>query len=208
MALSVALVGGILSMLIIQQQALANARAEQSLLQSRFSDLSAPRNVPVTVDAAARDRADLERLRGETTALRARMDEFSAQTQQLAATSLVHKPGGIPLGEVLRARDARDVGQATPAATMQTFLWAIFHGDTNRLAQLLVMDAKPDNKEAQSVSRRLSWKMLRLGFCTPFPERIYGTYRIYSIGTRALQRRGANRTVAALEAIVKPRTEI
>jgi hypothetical protein len=48
------------------------------------------------------------------------------------------------LGDVLRPRDARDAGQATPAATMQTFLWAIAHGETNRFLQLIAIDAGAD----------------------------------------------------------------
>ena len=159
-AISAALLVGIVSTpLIIQQQALAAARAEQSQLQAQLRDLPAPsetatRQPPGTIDMAARDRADLERLRVEAAALRDKIAEFSAQAQQLAAASPVHKPGGIPLGVVLRPREMRDVGQATPEATMQSFLSAMLQGDTNRIGQLLVVDGAGDDLTLQKALER------------------------------------------------------
>jgi RNA polymerase sigma factor (sigma-70 family) len=135
--------------LMIQQQALATARAEQSQLQARLrvlpaSTAQATQPIPDTFDTKTRDRTDLERLRRETTALQTKIAEFSAHAQQLAATRPWHKPGGILLGEVLRMRDTLDVGQQTPTATIQTLLWATLHGDTNRMAQLFVFDTGAD----------------------------------------------------------------
>ena len=153
-AISAALLVGIVSTpLIIQQQALAAARAEQSQLQARLRDSPAqtvqPTRQPAAIDIAARDRADLEHLRVEAAALRAKIAEFSAQAQQLAAASAWHKPGGTPLSEILRPRDMRDVGQATPEATMQSFLSAMLQGDTNRIIKLLVVDGAEDNPTLQ-----------------------------------------------------------
>jgi len=150
--MGVALVAGMLAaLLIVQQQALTTARAEQSELQARLRDLPAQPvqpagQVPGAIDMAARDRADLGRLRVEAAALRAKIADYSAQAQQLAATIPGHKPGGIPLGNALRAHDACDAGQATPAAALQTLLWAMLQGDTNRITQLLVSDPGLDTQ--------------------------------------------------------------
>jgi RNA polymerase sigma factor (sigma-70 family) len=162
-AISAALLVGLVSTpLIIQQQALAAARAEQTELQARLRDLPAqtaqPTRQPGTIDIAARDRADLERLRVEAAALRDKIAQFSAQAQQLASAIPGHKPGGTPLGEILRARDARDVGQATPAATMQTAVWCILQGDTNRLAHLMVMESGADVDEFHSFLEQMAEK--------------------------------------------------
>ena len=154
-AISAALLAGILATpLLIQQQVLATARAEQSDWQARLRNLPAQAVSPAgpvsgLIDFAARDRADLERLRLEAPALRARLAELTAQAQQLAAAHPWHKPDGNTLGDVLRPRDVRDAGQATPEATMQTFLWAMLQGDTNRIPQLLVFEAGGDGQQIQ-----------------------------------------------------------
>jgi hypothetical protein len=129
-------------------------------LQAQLRDFPAPtvtatRQAPGTIDIAARDRADLERLRVEAAALRAEIAEFSAQAQQLAAASPWHKPGGTPLSEILRPRDMRDVGQATPEATMQSFLSAMLQGDTNRIGQLLVVDGAGDDLTLQKALEKV-----------------------------------------------------
>jgi hypothetical protein len=123
-------------------------------LQARLRNLPDPtvqatRQVPVTFNAAARDRADLKRLQDEATMLQEKIAEFSAQARQLAATSPALKPSGAPKAQVLRVRDAQDAGQATPAATIQTFIWATLHGDTNRIAQLFVTEPGADPKLVQ-----------------------------------------------------------
>jgi RNA polymerase sigma factor (sigma-70 family) len=161
-AIGAALLAGILATpLIIQQQALATARVEQSELLSRLRDLPAQtvqpaRQIPGMIDIAARDRADLERLRLEAAALQTEIAEFSAQAQQLAAASPWHKPGGIALGEFLRASDARDVGQSTPSAAAQSMLWALMHADTNRISQLTVLDAGANAQMLQKALEQLS----------------------------------------------------
>jgi RNA polymerase sigma factor (sigma-70 family) len=158
--LGILLAGVIAAPLIMQQQALAAARAEQSELQARLLNpaqtVRPTGQIPGTIDMAVRDRADLESLRVESAALQAKITEFSAQAQQLAAASSWHKPGGIPLGQIIRARDARDVGQATPAATMQTAVWCLSQGDTNRLAHLMVMESGADVDEFQSFLEQMA----------------------------------------------------
>jgi RNA polymerase sigma factor (sigma-70 family) len=150
--------------LIIQQQALAVARAEQSDLQGRLRDLPGP--VPATrqtsglFDSTTRDRADLERLRREASALGAKIAECTAQAQRLLAASPAHKPGSVPLGKVLRMGELRDAGQNTPEATMETFLWAMLHGDTNRIGQLLSV-REVDSLHNQEVLENLLGKFTK-----------------------------------------------
>ena len=161
-AIGAALAAGILAApLLIQQQALATARAEQTELQARLRQLPAQsvpvtRQPPGTIDIAARDRADLERLRLEAPALRAKIAEFSAQARQLAAARPWHKPDGKPLGDVLRPRDARDAGQATPEATMQTFLWALRNNETNRFLQLIAIGSGADAQHDPAVWEKIT----------------------------------------------------
>ena len=139
------------------------APADRDALLLRFfeqRDLPAqtvqPTRQPAAMDIVARDRADLERLRVEAAALRAKIAEFSAQAQQLAAASSWHKPGGTPLSYVLRLRDMRDAGQATPEATIQSLLSAMRQGDTNRLGQLLVVDGAGDALTLQKALEKLA----------------------------------------------------
>jgi RNA polymerase sigma factor (sigma-70 family) len=160
-AIGAALLAGILATpLILQQHALATARAEQSDLQARLRNLPAQtaKTAPPagTVDIAARDQADLERLRLEVPALQGKIADFSAQAQQLAAVKPWHKPGGKEMGIVFHPSDARDVGQATPEATLQTLAWvALNGGDTNRVAQLYIGDAGVDAQAFQAILGRV-----------------------------------------------------
>jgi RNA polymerase sigma factor (sigma-70 family) len=160
-AIGAALLAGILATpLILQQHTLAMARADQSDLQARLRHLPALAARPAPppagmIDIAARDRADLERLRLEVPALRSKIAEFSAQAEQLAAAKPWHKPGGKELAEVLRPHETRDAGQATPEAAMQTFLWAMMQGDTNRISQLIVLDAGGDDPTLQKALERI-----------------------------------------------------
>ena len=160
-AIGAVLLAGILATpLIMQQQSLAAARAEQSQLQAQLRDLPAPtvtatRLAPGTIDIAARDRTDLEHLRVEAAALQAKIADFSAQAQQLAAAIPGHKPGGNPMGVVLRLRDVREAGQATPEAAEQSFVSAMLQGDTNRIGQLLVVDGAADDLTLQKALEKV-----------------------------------------------------
>lgn len=134
--------------LLIQQQALAKARAEQSELLVRERGLAAEtESAALTTNgdiAAQRDRDDLERLRREAAALRARISELATQAKRAAAPNPALKAGGTPIGETIRLSELRDAGQATPAALLQTQMWALLHGDTNRISQLMAFDPETD----------------------------------------------------------------
>jgi hypothetical protein len=63
----------------------------------------------------------------------------------------LHKPGGIPVTKAFRLSDARDAGQATPEALMQTFFWALAQGATNRMTQLVVGTPTDDPQKDQAL---------------------------------------------------------
>lgn len=155
-------VGGVLvaaaltTPLLFQQKAIARARAEQSTLLIRQREFQAqtqpaPAQIVDTGNGAPSDRADLERLRRETAAMQARISELTAQAQRTAATKLSQNSGGTPIGQTFRYADLRDAGQATPAATLQTFMWAMFHADTNRLEQLIDFDPAADTNAVRKM---------------------------------------------------------
>ncbi len=144
---------------MIQHKALAKARAEQSTLLTEMSDvpIQTPTTPPIgdTYNRTWRDRDELERLRREVATLRARISELSTQLQTLAAKKS-SEVRGTPIGETLRLAEARDAGQATPAALLQTQTWALLRGDTNRLAQLMALSAGTDTEKVQKMFEALS----------------------------------------------------
>jgi hypothetical protein len=163
-------VGAALSiLLLLQQWAIGRARAEQSALRARQQELTghgvpaAQPELPLAaIDAARRDRVDLERLRRETASLRGRIFELSAQAKQLAeaqraaAAKVPKNISGTPLGATIAVADARDVGQATPAALVQSWVWAMTHGDTNRMAQLMSLGSDTDTGKIQKLFDEVS----------------------------------------------------
>ena len=148
--------------LFLQNRALAKARSEQSGLVARFRDTQmqapAPSSVGDTINEANRGRDELERLRREAATLRERMTELSAQAKRLGEAQPAGaspKTAGTPIGETLRLVDSRDAGQATPAALLQTHVWAMLHGDTNRLAQLMALSPETDRLRVQRMFEEL-----------------------------------------------------
>ncbi len=162
--------------LVLQQQAIAKARTEQSALLTRQQDLaiqSAPATDPEAVlaaaDAARRERADLDRLRSETALLRSRIAELTtqaellAQAQRAAVASAPRSSSGTPLGATISVADARDVGQATPADLVQSWIWAVTHGDTNRMAQLIALSPATDMQKIQKLFEDLQQRIAKEG---------------------------------------------
>jgi RNA polymerase sigma factor (sigma-70 family) len=135
--------------LLMQQKALANARAEQLALQERARGQAAPAALmesPARVGAdlnAQRDRADLERLRRETAELRTQLSQLNEQAQSLVASNTARKAAEAARFQNVSLASARNVGQRTPADMVQTFVWALSTGDTNVVMQLVACDSEP-----------------------------------------------------------------
>jgi hypothetical protein len=141
------------SLLLLQQQALARARAEQAELLNRVPDpppvVQPPDSVAASGNNPPAELAELEALRRETSELRQRISQFSTQALAIASASASPRTNDLPVLETVRTSEARDSGQATPAALIQTFLWAISHGETNRIPQLLEFESGLNSEEAQ-----------------------------------------------------------
>jgi len=151
--------------LFIQHRALAKARVEQSMLLAGMRNVSiqTATTPPVgdTDDRTRREREDLERLRPEAATVRARISELSTQLQSLVAAKPSAKIRGTPIGETLRLAETHDAGQATPAALLQTHTWAMLHGDTNRLAQLMALSPETDIQKVQRMFEEMSKETAR-----------------------------------------------
>ncbi len=136
------LAGAVLSVallvpLVRQENALANARVEQQDLTRAQSAVGMPAAASASTRGAPtdNDRNDLSRLREEYAALRARLAGLNRQAAEAQPAS--GKEAAPALATITLA-NARDAGEATPAALLETQAWAMLHGETNRLAQLAV----------------------------------------------------------------------
>jgi BMFP domain-containing protein YqiC len=161
LAFTAILIAGALSIpFIVQQQALARARAENAALKARLRDLPAPSAraaPPADADGAEQRRRDeLDRLRAEAAALRTRISEFAVQAERADAADLSPKETGAAIGETIKLPQARDVGQATPAALIQSFLSSLLQGNTNRLSQLVEIDPATDPEVLQETWQEMA----------------------------------------------------
>lgn len=159
-ALGAALVAGMLAVpLVLQQRVLGAAESDQARLQARLAQQQAQAAVPIidTTNKAARDRADLERLRAEAEFLRSRSSEFSAQAKALweERAARAHRDGATLIHRFFGLKDARDAGTTTPADTMQTFIAAMMKGDTNRIAELLAVEPQAGGDSSQAVLEKV-----------------------------------------------------
>ena len=135
----------------VQQRALSAARAENAALRSDASGAAA---TPATAartgadEEAARERADLERLRREVPELRRQLAALPARPDSVPDPKPGANPSAEPAGPgaTIRLTDLSDVGQATPVALLQTHLWAMLRGDTNRLVAIADLPPEADRE--------------------------------------------------------------
>jgi hypothetical protein len=175
------LVAGALSVpVIIQQQSLSQARAEHVELEARLRDLPEPAAtaapVPQADESAQRNRGEVDRLRAESVAPRARLAELTDQVQKAsieasnARAALTAKKTAF---ETLKPSEAREAGQSTPAALLQTFLYSMLRGDTNRIPQLVEFDPATDPAVMQKTLQELSRMSSQAsGMATNLPKEI------------------------------------
>ena len=151
-ALTIVLVAaGLATPLLLQQQALAKARAEQVELRQRERSLTARAATPAAAMIrpeadARRDREDLDRLRRDAADLRALLSQLGAQEQKLdAQLATAGKSGERGSGaKQINLAAARNVGHASQDGLVETFIWALSNGDTNLVQQLIASDTQPD----------------------------------------------------------------
>jgi hypothetical protein len=152
---AIAVAGVVATPLLVQERALGTARAEQAALRASVRDLPARRAAPSPTTAPGpnggvrSDRGELERLRGQVASLQAQRSELASQARALDAANRSRGSDNPGAGETLLVAELRDAGQATPAALFQTHLWAISHGDTNRVARSFAFGPETDMRPVQ-----------------------------------------------------------
>lgn len=153
------------------------------------------------------------------TSTETRLAQLAPQPNPLPWTNGSSAADKPEAGEMLRWDEVRDVGTATPAALFQTYLWAIPRGDTNRVAQLLVIEPGTNMTQVQrlvgelreraSVGRSaveasapaLAWRILE---DTPAgnDDRWVPTFLYFRSGTTALIRTRARPTAVGWRFVV------
>lgn len=125
-------------------------------------------SAPVAGEAPLTDteRQELLRLRGQITQLRREGGKLEAVTQEnaslkqrlaVARADPASVGAALPPGYILR-RTARNAGQGTPQATVETFLWALENRDPLTLLQTLAPeDAQKLQEEIQKAGEEF-WK--------------------------------------------------
>src|SRR4029077_2363798 len=109
--------------LAVKAEPLPQLRAEQNQLAAQ----PAPED---EAGRAARERAELDRLRAEVGSLRNQVQQTqAAQVAARNSAAAERKPTALPPGYI-SLLDAHDVGAATGESLMQTFLCAMRNGDT------------------------------------------------------------------------------
>jgi hypothetical protein len=90
------------------------------------------------------ERADLERLRTEVTALRAQLEEARARGASLAVAKAASKSGAqsTPPPGFTSLSEAHDVGSPTATAMFQSIGSALAKADTNRVIQLITLSSE------------------------------------------------------------------
>jgi hypothetical protein len=131
-----------------QEYAIARTRQENREQAAAFEQLRGQPEagtVPAQADREARqarkerqERADLDRLRTEAPALRARLEEARARAAGLVAARAANKSGAqsAPPPGFTSLSEARDAGSATATAMFQSIVLALATADTNRIIQL------------------------------------------------------------------------
>ena len=163
----VLLLGGAITVAVLNQNALTRARAEQQALiqdQAECERLTAE-NAQL-VDLRATNEAvqklilankDLPRLRNEIRRLReaaGEAEKLRADNQRLSAAQNNSTDTALP-ADFLRATALAYAGLTSPEATLQTFFHAAMQGDVRRANQCQLQPEVPDSRvvEAQDVER-------------------------------------------------------
>ncbi len=151
---AVAAIAALATPVVIQERAIAKAKAERAELAATAPDGKAEAQAPrppvkSTPENARTQRDELERLRTEIAGLRARKNELTAQAQAMAVARGGNRSRTTqPLAE-FSMRDVKDVGENTPADFLQTWMWAALHGDTNRVIQMMALQPGTDMQKLQ-----------------------------------------------------------
>lgn len=148
-AVLVLVAGGFSAAVVWQRQTASALRAEvefqreqeksRAQLAAETARLRAKQISAADLEALRGDRAALARLRGEIDALRRRAEEYARVVAAKAVEAAKPREPSI-LDGPLPASAWKNAGSATPAAALETVLWAAAGGEVDALAGLLRFD--------------------------------------------------------------------
>ena len=150
-----------------------NLRAEMDALHLRNRE----------IDSLQRERERLQRLQPQVQEW-ATLEGFGAERDRLRGDLSTRKdpprqpqPTALSIGEWLAPTSWRNRGQTTPAATVETVLWAAAGGDVGRLRNILQLDA-PVRLKAEEILARLPQASRAL---YPTPEHLIAAFTTKAI---------------------------
>jgi hypothetical protein len=141
---------------LLQEKAIARARAEQVELQAKevAPETRPPIESSTPATNATSQREELGRLRTQVLALQARRDELRTRAQKVATMNPRKERTNAAIATV-SMKNLRDAGQNTPADFLETWMWAALHGDTNRVMQLMAFEPETDMRKVQEAMEDL-----------------------------------------------------
>jgi hypothetical protein len=100
-----------------------------------------PASIAKTADQTSEENAEIERLRAEIAKTRDTLE--NAMIREMVKKESKSAPRAAPVAATKKKDEAwRDSGQATPAAAINSVLWAAVNGEVKRLASLITLDAQ------------------------------------------------------------------
>jgi hypothetical protein len=126
-----------------QRLNLEPVRAELEVLRDRQGEMARLRAERARLQAQQVSDAELERLRADRAAIRRLQSEVSAvrtsaETKQQAAAARAAERFAV--GQAMPSGEWKNAGAATPAAALETVLWAAAGGEVAALAQRIQFD--------------------------------------------------------------------
>lgn len=134
---------GLIVVGVMQQRDLMAAEKEQQALRAEQRErllLRATGPASAGTSANARDdRADLDRLRVAVPEARIRLAGRRTELARVGATGPMPASGAGPSSS-FDFGQARDRGQGSPEALIETHVWALLHGETNRMLDFMAFE--------------------------------------------------------------------
>lgn len=157
---------------------IAEARRQSEQVRRLREDNQSLRRLMKRVEADEGDgdhaiHADVVRARAEVSALETRAQETRAQTKAQAVKDAAGLAGNRdPEKGMTRLEYFQNVGQATPGAAFQTFVWGSLKGEDDKLASMITF-SEAERKKAEAVVADLPEEARKK---YPTPERLAVLY--------------------------------
>jgi RNA polymerase sigma factor (sigma-70 family) len=142
-------------------------------LTTAIMEVRANRGLRGELHALLADTADANRVERDSRPLRQQVANLAAQSSSVAelaahrqrADTLRARPPGVIDSDFKPARSWHNAGRATPAAAQETFHWALFTGDLQTVASLVVF--RDDSKENRDAFMAQCSEAVRARYATP-----------------------------------------